>query len=95
MKENALEPKYAKSKARHKNNEPKTKRLLIFSIKAHLVLHVVELNTVKEMFDALVKLFESKNNSKKLVLRRQHYCIMMYKLDLVAIYLMRVSQFRK
>ena len=54
-----------------------TRNILIDSIKAHLILHIVELKTVKEMFDALVGLFERKNTSRKLALRNQLRCIMM------------------
>jgi hypothetical protein len=79
IKQNVSEPKIVEEKSRHKKNEAKAKRILIYSIKYHLIPHIVELKTSKEMFDALVGLFESKNTSKKLALRNQLYCIMMTK----------------
>jgi hypothetical protein len=75
----------------HKKNEEKSKRILIDSIKYHLIPHIVELKTAKGMFDALVGLFESKNTSRKLALRNYLCCIMMTTSDSVATYFMKVS----
>lgn len=94
VKENVLEPKNVEEKAKHKTNEAKAKRNLIDSIKDHLIPHVAELKTAKKMYDALVGLFESKNNSRKLTLRHQLHSIMMSRLDSVATYLMRVFRLR-
>jgi len=54
VKESVSEPQDAKEKANHKKNEAKAKRILIDSIKDHLIPHVVELNISKEMYDVLV-----------------------------------------
>jgi hypothetical protein len=64
-----LEDEEAKTK--FKKNEIKAKRILTDSIKDHLIPNVSELKTSKEMFDALTKLYESKNTSRKLTLRHQ------------------------
>ena len=37
----------------------------------HLIPHVSSLNTPKEMFDSLTKLFEGKNINQKMTLRNQ------------------------
>jgi hypothetical protein len=94
IKQNVSEPESVEEKARHKKNEAKAKRILIDSVKYHLIPHIVELKTAKEMFDALVGLFERKNTSRKLALRNQLCCIMMTKSDSVATYFMKVSQLR-
>jgi hypothetical protein len=69
VKEDVSEPTSAKDKVGHKKNEQKSKRILIDSIKYHLIPHIVEMNTSKGMLDSLVGLFESNNTRKKLVLR--------------------------
>jgi hypothetical protein len=94
VKQNVSEPTSDEEKAKHKNNEEKDKRILIDSVKDHLIPHIVELKTSKEMFDTLVGLFESKNTSRKLSLRNQLCCIMMTKSDSIATYFMEVSQLR-
>jgi len=48
-------------------------------VKDNLISHIAENKTAKEMFDALVGLFESKNTSRKLALRHQLRSIMMTK----------------
>jgi hypothetical protein len=79
VKEKISEPESDEEKAKHKRNEAKTKIILIDSVRDHLIPHIAELKTAKEMFDALVGLFEGKNTSRKLALRNQLRCIMMSK----------------
>ena len=49
----------------------KTKRLILDSIKDHLIPHVSSLKTLKEVYDALTKMFEGKNINRKITLRNQ------------------------
>jgi hypothetical protein len=62
------EPEDEEAKEKFKKNEVKAKRILTDSIKDHLIPNVSELKTAKEMFDALTRLYESKNTSRKLTL---------------------------
>ena len=71
------ETKEEDAKAKYKKNDIKAKRILTNSIKDHLILNVSELKTPKEIFDALTRLYESKNTSKKLTLRHQLTNVMM------------------
>ena len=48
-------------KALHKKNSIKDKRIIVDSIKDHLIPQVSSLKTPKSMFDALTNLFEGKN----------------------------------
>ena len=59
------------AKALHKNNLVMEKRIIIDSIKDHLIPQVSSLKTPKSMFDALTKLFEGKNINRKMTLRNQ------------------------
>ena len=45
--------------------------IIVDSIKDHIIPHVSSLNTPKEMFDSLTKLFEGKNINKKMTLQNQ------------------------
>ena len=64
-------PEGDEAKAIHKKNLVKAKRIIADSIKDHLIPHVSSLKTPKEMFDALMKLFEGKNINQKITLRIQ------------------------
>ena len=58
-------------KAKHKNNLVKSKRIIVDSIKEHLIPHVPSLKTPKEMFDALISMYEGKNINRKMNFRTQ------------------------
>ena len=50
-------PKGDEDKALHKKNLVKAKRIIVDSIKDHLIPHVSSLKTPKYMFDSLIDLF--------------------------------------
>ena len=60
-----------KEKVKHKKKEVMTRRILGDFIKGHMIPHIAELKTAKKMYNALVKLFERKNISRRLSLRNQ------------------------
>ena len=61
-----------KAKALHKNKLVMSKRIIVDSIKDHLIpQQVSSLKTPKEMSDALTKLFEGKNINQSMTLRNQ------------------------
>ena len=66
-----LEPKGYEAKGIHKKNLVKAKRIIVDSIKDHLIPHVSSFKTPKEVFDALTKMFEGKNINQKMTLRNQ------------------------
>jgi hypothetical protein len=57
--------------AAHRKKEVKAKRMLLDSVKDHLIPHISEKKTTKEMYDALVGLYQSGNASRKLILKHQ------------------------
>jgi hypothetical protein len=65
------EPEDEEAKTKFKKNEVKAKMILTYSIKDHLIPNVSELKTLKEIFDALTRLYESKNTNRKLTLRHE------------------------
>ena len=62
-------PEGDEAKAIHKKNLVKDKRIIAVSIKDNLIPHVSSLKTPKEVFDALMNLFEGNNINKKMALR--------------------------
>ena len=51
-------PEGDEAKAIHKKNLVKSKRIIVYSIKDHIISHVSSFKTPKEVFDALMKLFK-------------------------------------
>jgi len=88
------EPEEEEAKARFKKNQVRAKRILTESIKDNLIPYISDLKSPKEMFDALARLYESKNTSIKLTLRNQLRIIRMSKSDPVSTYFMKVSQIK-
>ena len=58
-------PERDEAKALHKKKLVMSKRIIVDSIKDHLIPKVSSLNTPKAMFDALTKLLEGKNIKSK------------------------------
>ena len=65
INEEVREPKGYEVKTTHKKNLVKSKRIITNSIKNHLIPHVLSFKTPKEVFDALTKMFEGKNITKR------------------------------
>ena len=84
------ELKKEESNTKFKRNEVNAKRIWTDSIKDHLIPNVSELKTPKEMFNALTKLYESKNISRKLTLRHQLRNVTMNKSETVSSYFKRI-----
>jgi hypothetical protein len=78
----------------HWKREVKAKRVLLDSVKDHLIPHISEKKTTKEMYEALVGLYQSGNASQKLILRHQLRYVEMSSSNTVASYLMRITQIR-
>ena len=61
------EPEGDEAKTIHKKNLVKSKRIITYSIKYHLIPHVSSFKTPKEVYDALTKMFEGNNINQKIV----------------------------
>jgi hypothetical protein len=82
------------AKAKFKKNGVKGKRILIGSIKDHLVPNVSELNIAKEMFYSLTILYEINNTSQKLTLHNQLRNVTMNTLEMIANFFTRISHIK-
>ena len=84
-------PERDEAKALHKKNMVMEKRIIVDSIKDHLIPHVSSLKTPKVMFDALTKLFEGKNINRKMTLRNQLKNVKIHNAETIQSYFTRVS----
>jgi hypothetical protein len=76
----------------HKKKEVKAKRVLLESVKDHLIPHIVEKTSAKEMYDALVGLYQNKNTCRMLHLKHQLQIVRMTSEDTIVSYLMKITQ---
>jgi hypothetical protein len=76
----------------HEKKEIKVERVILDSVKDHLIPHLSEKKMTKEMFDALVGLFQSTNMNRKMVLRNKLRSVQMSRYDNVTSYFMRITQ---
>ena len=71
----------------------RAKRIIVDSIKDHLIPQVSSKDTPKEMFDALSRMYEGRNINRKMNLRSQIKSTKMTNVESIHEYFTRVSQF--
>jgi hypothetical protein len=75
----------------HNKREVKAKKMILDAIKDQLIPHISKKKTAKEMFDALVSLYQSENINRKTILRNKLESIVMTKSNTITNYLMKVT----
>jgi hypothetical protein len=95
VKEEVLEPDDAADKAKHQKDMIRAKRIIADSIKDHLIPYVSSKKTLKEMFDALNRLYEGKNINQKMNLRTQLKNTRMQRGESIQEYFSRISEFKE
>lgn len=53
----------------YKKENAKVRSLILDSVKDHIVLHIIELDTTKKMWDAIINLYQNATTNKKLILK--------------------------
>jgi uncharacterized protein Smg (DUF494 family) len=76
----------------HKKKEVKAKRVLLESVKYHLILHISKKKSTKEMYDAMVSLYQNKNTCILLHLKHQLQVVRMSSEETIVTYLMKITQ---
>jgi hypothetical protein len=89
------EPEDAVEKAKHQKDSIRAQRIIADSIKDHLIPYVLSMKTLKEMFDALSKLFEGKNINRKMNLRTRLKNTKMQKGEMIQEYFSRISEIKE
>jgi hypothetical protein len=95
VKEELPKPEDAAEKAKHQKDTIRAKRIIVDSIKDHLIPYVSSKNTPKEMFDALTRIYEGKNINRKMNLRTQLKNTRMQKGEMIQEYFSRISKFKE
>jgi hypothetical protein len=72
----------------------KARRIIVDGVKDHIIPHLSGKKTTKEMWDALVKLYQSDNQSRKMLLREKLRSTKMAKGESVVTYLTKFTQIR-
>jgi hypothetical protein len=79
-------------KCQWRKNDAKARKIIIYFVRDHLIPHISNLKTTKQMY--LKKLFESNNTNKALALRHQLQNLKMTKSDTIATFFMKISEIR-
>jgi hypothetical protein len=87
------EPTDASEKTQWKKNDAKARKIIIYSLKNHLIPHISPMKISKDIFDALKKFFESKNTNKSISLKHELQNIKMTKADTIATF-MKIAEIR-
>jgi len=80
--------------AAHLKKDVKTRRIIVDGVKDDIILHLSGKKTAKEMWDALVKLYQFDNQNRKMLLRMKLRCTKMAKRESVVTYLTKFTQIR-
>jgi hypothetical protein len=81
-------------KAEWKTDDVKARKIIIYSVRDHLLPHISTLKTTYLMYDVLKKMFESNNTNKALTLKHQLQNLKMTKDDTIATFFMKISEIR-
>jgi hypothetical protein len=87
-------PTYPTLLATYTKKSIKAKRIILDAIKAHLIPHVTGKTNAYEMWESLMKLYQSTNENRKMVLREKLKSIKMAKAENVVTYLTRLIEVR-
>jgi hypothetical protein len=94
IKEEVSEPEDTVEKAKHQKDSIRAQRIIVDSIKDHLIPYVSSKKIPKEMFDSLSKLYKGKNINRKMNLRSQLKNTKMQKGEMIQEYFSRISEIK-
>jgi hypothetical protein len=77
-----------------KADDVKSSKIIIYSVRDHLLPRIATLKIAYELYDALKNMFESNNTLRALTLKHQLQHIKMTKADIVATFFMKISEIR-
>jgi hypothetical protein len=81
-------------KEERKEDNVKARKIIIYSMRDHLLPRISNLKIAYEMYEALNNIFESNNTLRALTLKGQLQNIKMKKDDIVATFFMKISEIR-
>ena len=78
----------------HEVKEAKAQRIILDGVKDHLIPHLTEKKTTKEMWDTLHNLYEVKNENGNMAFHDKVHYVKMEKHESVSTYLTRLAQLK-
>jgi hypothetical protein len=81
-------------KDKWKIDDVKVRKIIIYSVRDHLLHRISTLKTTYIMYDVLKKMFERNNTKKTLTLKHQLQNIKMMKDDTTATFFMKISEIK-
>ena len=88
------EPEGDEAKDSHKRSMAKAKRIIVDSIKDHLIPHVYAFKTLKEVYDSSTNIFEGKNINQNMTLRNQLKIVNIHNFETIQSHFTRVAQIK-
>jgi hypothetical protein len=92
IKKNLPESTTDEEKDEWKACDVKARKMIIYSVRDHILSHISTLKTTYEMYDALKNMFERNNTNIVLTLKHQLQNIKMMKDDTIATFFMKISE---
>lgn len=83
-------PAYSTQLLAYKKEYAKARRVIVYGVKDHIVLHIVELDIAKKMWDAILNLYQNATTNRMVILREKLKNIGMNKGEDVISYLIRL-----
>ena len=93
VNEKVPEPEAEEDKSQWRKSDAKARRILVDTIKDHLVPQISKKKTPRKMFKTLKKLFKHSSINVTLTLRNQLSNMKMTKSENIASYFMRITDF--
>jgi hypothetical protein len=81
-------------KEERKEDDVKARKIIIYSVRDHLLPCIANMKKTYEMYEALENMFESNNTLRALILKGQLQNIKMTKGDTVATFFMKMSEIK-
>ena len=78
-----------------KEEDIKARKLIIYSVRDHLLPRIANLKTTYDMYEVLKRMFESDNTLRALTLKSQLQSTKMKKGDTVAIFFMKLTEIKE
>ena len=80
-----------KDLATHNLKDMKARKIILNTVKDHLIPHIAEKKLAREMWDALKGLYQSNNHNRKMVLKEELISTKMSKANTIVSYLTRTT----
>ena len=92
---NLLDTATDEEKEIRREEDVKARKIIIYSVRDHILPHIANIKTTYDMYEALKDMFESDNTLRALTLKGQLQSAKMTKGDTIAILFMKISKIKE